>query len=345
MTDHNVPSSALAREAAEAPAAARRQIARHAQAFAALGDRLRAAPPGFVVTCARGSSDHAASYGKYLIESILGKVVASVGPSVSSLYDTHLDLRDSLFIAVSQSGRSPDLLRAVERARSGGALVLGFVNDADSPLPGLCDISLPLCAGPEVSVAATKSFLLSGLAFLNLVAHWSQSASLLAAVEGLPGALEAACGLDWRPMLDTLILARGLFVVGRGYGLGAAEEMALKFKETCRLHAEAFSAAEVFHGPLALVGPEFPVLALGQDDPSAATTRDAVARIAGLGGIVWSVLDVAGAKKLPSVPNVPAVVAPLCEMQSFYVALPHLIAARGLPADSPANLHKVTETL
>ncbi|MTJ82031.1 MAG: SIS domain-containing protein [Telmatospirillum sp.] len=338
-------TTALAREAYEAPSAAERQINRHRRAFSDLGRRLRAQPPRFVVTCARGSSDHAASYGKYLIEAFLGKAVASVGPSVASLYDTCLDLRDALFIVVSQSGRSPDLLRAVERAREGGALVVGFVNDETSPLPALCDVCLPLSAGPEVSVAATKSYILSGLAFLSLVAHWSQSEDLLDAVEALPTALEAARDLDWRPVFDSLVLARSLFVIGRGYGLGAAQEMALKFKETCRIHGEAFSAAEVFHGPLALVGPELPVLALGQGDPSAATTRQAVARIVGLGGIVWSVLDVEGAGRLPGVPDVPAVLAPLCELQSFYMSLPHLIAARGLPVDAPAHLNKVTETL
>jgi glucosamine--fructose-6-phosphate aminotransferase (isomerizing) len=345
MTEIDPHGSALAREAAEAPEAARRQIRRHAQAFAALGERLRSEPPKFVVTCARGSSDHAATYGKYLIESFAGKVVASLGPSVSSLYQTHLDFGDCLFIVVSQSGRSPDLLRAVEKARRGGALVVGFVNDESSPLPDFCHICLPLSAGPEASVAATKSFILSGLAFLSLAAHWSQSDHLLAAVETLPAALEAAQGLDWRPMLETLVLASGLFVLGRGYGLGAAQEIALKFKETCHLHAEAFSAAEVFHGPLALVGPTFPVLALGQDDLSAAATRDALTRIAGLGGLVWSVLDVPGTRSLPSLPNSPAVIAPLCEVQSFYLALPHLIAARGLPIDAPANLSKVTKTL
>lgn len=344
MTQNQTPS-ALAREAAEAPEAASRQIARHAKAFAELGARLRKTPPRFVVTCARGSSDHAASYGKYLIESFVGKAVASIGPSVSTLYGAHLDLSDSLFIAVSQSGRSPDLLHAAEKARPTGALMVGFVNDETSPLASLCDITLPLTAGPEISVAATKSYLLSALAFLSLTAHWSQSAELLAAVEALPAALDAARALDWRPALQTLRLARGLFCIGRGCGLGAAQEMALKFKETCRMHGEAFSAAEVFHGPLGLVGPDFPVIALGQEDAAASVTREAVARIAGLGALVWSALDVPGTCRLPTVPKVSPVIAPICEMQSFYVALPELIAARGMPADTPANLKKVTETL
>ncbi|MFY0583772.1 N-acetylglucosamine-6-phosphate deacetylase [Cystobacter fuscus] len=229
---------AMAREAAQAADAARQQIARCSGTFAELGERLRQHPPRFIITCARGSSDHAASYGKYLIETTLGRAVASVGPSVASVYNTPLDWKDSLFIAVSQSGRSPDLLRLTEAAREAGALVVGFVNHEDSPLMRMCDVGIPLCAGPEQSVAATKSYLLSGLAFLQLVAHWSGEPELRDAVTRLPEALEAARALDWSPALLRLADARGLYVLGRGIGLGAALEMALKFKETCRLHAE-----------------------------------------------------------------------------------------------------------
>lgn len=336
--------TALGREAAEAPAAARRHIQRNRAAFAELGARLRAAPPRFVTTCARGSSDHAAVYGKYLIETALGHPVASVGPSVASVYGTRLDLRDSLFIAVSQSGRSPDLLRLAEAAKAGGAVTVGFVNDEASPLMALCDVALPLCAGPETSVAATKSYLLSCLAFLNLTAHWSGSAELLEAAESVPDALERALGLDWWPALETLVPARGLFVIGRGTSYGAALEMALKFKETSRLHAEAFSAAEVIHGPLALVGPDLPVLAVGQEDEAAGSIRQAAERIAALGSPVWSALDGAGTTRLPTVAGLHPTVAPLCQIQSFYMAVHRLAVARGYDPDAPANLRKVTET-
>jgi len=341
-----LPIPAMAREAAQAADAARQQLQRCAGAFAELGTRLRQHPPRFVVTCARGSSDHAASYGKYLIETTLGRAVASVGPSVASVYNTaHLDLKDSLFIAVSQSGRSPDLLRLTERAREAGALVVGFVNTEDSPLMGMCDVGIPLCAGPEQSVAATKSYLLSGLAFLQLVAHWSGESELRDAVNRSPEALEAARALDWSPALVRLADARNLFVLGRGSGLGAALEMALKFKETCRLHAEAFSTAEVIHGPLALVGPGFPVLALGQEDNSAESTRTVVRRFVELGADVRSVLEVPGAELLPTVPGLPHALAPLCQVQSFYMAVHRLATARRLDPDAPAHLRKVTETV
>jgi glutamine---fructose-6-phosphate transaminase (isomerizing) len=337
---------ALAREAGEAAAAARRQIERCGPGFAELGLRLRRRPPGFVATCARGSSDHAASYGKYLIETSLGRAVASLGPSVASIYRSRrLELDGALFVAVSQSGRSPDLLRLTEAARAGGALVIGLVNEEDSPLAALCHTALPLCAGPETSVAATKSYLLSGLAFLQLVAHWTGDPGLAGAVAALPDALAAASRLDWWPALAPLASASNLYVLGRGVGLGAALEIALKLKETCRLHAEAFSAAEVLHGPLALVGPGFPVLVVGQDDDSAASTHAVARRLLDLGARVSSALPVPGAEPLPTVPGVAPVAAPLCQVQSFYMALPRLAAARSLDADAPAHLGKVTETL
>jgi glutamine---fructose-6-phosphate transaminase (isomerizing) len=340
------PVPAMAREAAQSADVARRQIQQCAGTFAELGERLRQRPPRFVVTCARGSSDHASSYGKYLIETTLGRAVASVGPSIASVYNTRsLDLRDSLFIAVSQSGRSPDLLRLTEAARAGGALVIGFVNNEDSPLKALCDIGFPLCAGPEQSVAATKSYILSGLAYLQLVAHWSEDAALHGAIARLPSALEAARELDWWPALSRLTEARNLFVLGRGSGLGVAQEMALKFKELCRLHAEAFSSAEVSHGPLSLIRPGFPVLALGQEDNSAESTRSIVRRMVELGADVHSVLDVPGTKPLPSVPGVPSAIAPLCQIQSFYMAVHRLAAALELDPDAPVHLRKVTETV
>ena len=336
---------AIAREAGEAADAARQQIARCAGRFAELGARLRRQPPRLVATCARGSSDHAASYGKYLIETTLGRPVASVGPSIASVYHRPLAFGDCLFVAVSQSGRSPDLLGLTEAARAGGALVVGVVNDEASPLAERCDIALPLCAGAETSVAATKSFLLSGLAFLQLVAHWSGDPGLADCVVRFPDALAAASRLDWWPQLQPLAGATSAYVLGRGPGLGAALEVALKLKETCQLHAEAFSTAEMLHGPLALIDPGFPVLAVGQEDSAAATTRSTLARLVALGAKVRSTLEVPGAEPLPTLASAPPVIAPLCQVQSFYMAVHRLAIARDLDPDAPAHLRKVTETL
>lgn len=336
----------MAVEAAEAPAAVARQIARCGAGFAELGARLRREPPRFVVTCARGSSDHASAYGKYLIETRIGRAVASIGPSIASVYGGHLSLEGALFVAVSQSGRSPDLLRLVEAAKAGGALVVGFVNAEDSPLAEMCDHFLPLAAGPERSVAATKSCIASLAAYLQLVAHWQDDPALKATLAALPDTLAAAQALDWKPALMPLATAQNLYVLGRGVGFGAALEMALKFKETCRLHAEAFSAAEVVHGPLALVGPGFPVLALTQADAAEPHTRAVVERIVGLGAAVATTeAGLAGTTLLPSLPGIAPEAAPLAALQSFYGAVYELALARGIDPDSPPNLAKVTKTV
>ena len=324
----------LEREAREAAAGARRQIATSAPMLGELARRLREAPPTLVITCARGSYDHAATYGKYLVETTVGHLVASVGPSVASMYRrAPIGLEHALFIAVSQSGRSPDVLQLTETARHGGALVVGLVNDESSPLASLCDFVLPLCAGEERAVAATKSFLLSGVAFLQLAAAWSGKATLVDAVSRAADALDEACETPWD--LSPLAGADSLYVVGRGLGLGAAQELALKLKETCRLHAEAFSTAEVLHGPVALVRPNFPVVAIEQADETAAATRDVLAQLAGLGAAI---------QRCPAAEPSP-LLAPLCQVQSFYLGVTALAAARGLDADAPVHLRKVTETI
>ncbi|MFT8242937.1 SIS domain-containing protein [Roseomonas sp. BN140053] len=340
------PPSLMAREATEAGDAVRRFGARSAAALAELGARLRAAPPPVVVTGARGSSDHACTFGKHLIETELGCPVASVGPSVASVYGRPLLLRGALFVAVSQSGRSPDLLELTRAARRGGALVLGMVNDLDSPLPELCDAVLPLAAGPERSVAATKSCLAAMAAFLQLVAHWRGDAELRRAADQLPDALDAARGMDWFPALRELRDARGLFVIGRGAALGVAAEMALKWKETCRVQAEAFSSAELMHGPLELVRDGFPVLALSQPDAALAGARPVLERVLSLGARLFTAgEELPGAVALPVLAGLPAVLAPLAALQSFYLAVARLARDRGLNPDAPANLRKVTRTV
>lgn len=324
----------LVREAREAAAGARRQLATSGPVIAQLAARLRAAPPPLVVTCARGSSDHAATYGKYVLETTVGHLVASVGPSVASMYKrAPVGLAGALVIVVSQSGRSPDVLELTETARRGGALVVAFVNDESSPLASASDIVVPLCAGEERAVAATKSFLLAGHAFIQLAAAWSGRSDLVDAAAALPDALDESCEQPWD--LTSLATARSLYVVGRGVGLGAAQEVALKLKETCRLHAEAFSTAEVLHGPVALVEAGFPVIALGQPDATASALRDVVENLRRLGADVHQ----------PPPTSAASVIAPLCHVQSFYLGLPSLASARGLDADVPLHLTKVTKTV
>ena len=336
---------AMALEAAETSVAIRRQIERCAPLFKLFAAKMQEVKPSFVVTCARGSSDHAAAYGNYLIETRLGLPVASIGPSVASVYKAPLKLERALFIAVSQSGRSPDLLRLTEAALGGGAYVVSLVNDEDSPLAKMADLYIPLCAGKETSVAATKSYLTAAFAFLQLVAHWQDDEALKRHALATPGWLAEAAQLDWNPALQLLLKAQGLYVIGRGLGTGAAAEMALKFKETCRLHAEAFSAAEVIHGPLELAGPDFPAIVLTQQDETAASSGAVIRRLLDLKAPVLSTDAVEGTIALPTVAELPPEVAPLAAVQSFYMAVHQLATARGRNPDRPAHLLKVTETV
>lgn len=337
--------SQMFREAAEAPEVVARQIAANAGRMAEIGRRLRALAPHTVVTCGRGSSDHAATFAKYLIETRLGLPTASAALSVSSVYHAAPNFERVLFLAISQSGRSPDLLQACRAAKAGGATVMALVNMPGSPLEELADIFVPLDAGTERSVAATKSFIATLSALVQLIGAWSEDTGLSAALAEAPHLLRQAWTLDWRAGAEALTDAPGLFVIGRGLGFAAAQEAALKLKETTGLHAEAFSAAEVRHGPMAIVGPGFPVLVLAQDDETRDSTRALAADFAGRGAkVIAAGLEVDGAIRLPTLGVHPAL-QPLILIQSFYRMAAMLAVARGFDPDHPPHLKKVTETL
>lgn len=331
------------REAAEAAAVVRRQRLRNADAMAALGARLRATKPRSIMTLARGSSDNAATYARYLIETRLDVLTGSVSPSMVSVYGAERDMGGTVMLLFSQSGRSPDLIAAADAAQSRGALLVALVNDETSPLAALADVTLPLDAGPECSVAATKSFIATLAAIVHLVAEWTGSADLYAALDALPGLLDDAWALDWSAATPALADSHSLYVVGRGLGLGIAQEAALKAKETCGLHAEAFSAAEVRHGPMALIGPDFPVLLLAQDDASAASVAGVAQLFAARGAVVVAA-GIPGTIALPTIAADPAI-QPILLALSFYRLANALAIRRGHDPDRPPYLAKVTATL
>ncbi|MBC9032292.1 SIS domain-containing protein [Sphingomonas sp. JC676] len=338
-------STRMFQEAADAANAVERQLAANAEAVATLAAELRAEHPRGVLTCARGSSDHAATFAKYLIETRLGVLTTSAAPSISSVYGTATDFSGMLAIGISQSGKSPDILAAMRAAKEGGARTLALVNVMDSPLAAEADLTLPLNAGPELSVAATKSYIASLAGLLHLVARWADDTELLDAVLASPALLRAAWECDWSPLVERLRNARGLYVIGRGVGFGIAQEAALKFKETCGLHAEAFSAAEVRHGPMALVGPDFPLLVFRQGDETADGVDELVADVLVRGGeVLVSGGEVAGAIQLPHPAAHPAI-EPMLQIQAFYRAVNALSLKRGFDPDRPPSLAKVTETV
>jgi glutamine---fructose-6-phosphate transaminase (isomerizing) len=339
------PESRLSLEAAAAPAVVRAQLRANRDAIGELGMALREYSPRAVVTCARGSSDHAATYARYLIETRTGLLASSAAPSVSSLYDAKADLRSVLFLAISQSGASPDLLAAVQAAKTAGAFVVALVNDEDSPLARASSHVIPLRAGAEESVAATKSYIASLSAIVQLVGQWTRDDGLLQALDGAPDQLERAWHLDWSAAIEPLRDAGSLYVVGRGLGLGIAQEAALKLKEACGLHAEGFSSAELRHGPVALVGRGFPVLAFAQGDETRADVEALARELAGLGArVLLAGSQVPGAITLPSIRAHPAI-EPLLLIQGFYRFANTLALARGRDPDRPPHLRKVTETV
>jgi len=332
-------------EAEAAPQVVRQQLAANSERLERLGERLRQLNPHAVVTCARGSSDHAATFAKYLIETRLNILTSSAAPSVTSVYEAVPNLAGTVFLAISQSGASPDLLATVRAAKKAGALVVALVNAESSPLAQAADFTVPLCAGIERSVAATKSYIASLSAIIQLVGSWKGDGELLQTLASAPPLMEQAWQLDWSPAVMRLRYAPDLYVIGRGIGLGVAQEAALKFKETCSIHAEAVSSAEVRHGPMALVRAGFPVLIFAQNDETLAGVESLATDLAARrADVMFAGGKAPRAVALPALKANP-VIEPLLIVQSFYRMVNALALARGLNPDQPPYLNKVTETV
>jgi glucosamine--fructose-6-phosphate aminotransferase (isomerizing) len=329
----------------EIPDATRRLLDTSAGQLAEAGQRLRKLQPVMVATIARGSSDHAAAFLKYAIELVAGVPVASIGPSIMSIYGRELRLDGCAAISISQSGKSPDIVAMAQSARRNGGLVLALTNTAESPLAVSADISIDLVAGKEQSVAATKSFVSSAVAGLGILGHWMEDENLLASLKKLPEVFARAVTADWTPLLAALKDRNSLYVLGRGPALAIAQEAALKFKETCGIHAEAYSAAEVLHGPARIVEAGFPVLALATRDASEAAVVEITDRLAKQGATAFVTTDRAtSANRLPFAATGHPITDALALIVSFYGFVEMLSRHRGFDPDHPPHLKKVTET-
>jgi glucosamine--fructose-6-phosphate aminotransferase (isomerizing) len=346
MTDPITTSrTAMAEEIREAPQAIARFFDREAANLRDTVRRLAERQPSVIVTCARGSSDNAAVFFKYLTEILLGIPVASIGPSVASLYHAPLRLAGGVMISVSQSGQSPDIVSLQTSAQSAGAFAIAVVNDVNSPLARGADAVLPFHSGVERSIAATKTFLSSAAILAALVAEWRGDALLTKATRELPEVLEKTLRTDWSEALPILHKAHSAYVVGRGPALPIAAEAALKLKESATLHAEAFSAAEIMHGPLQLVEAGFPVIALRPRDAAYESMGEAVFRLESIGARV--LVAESGAprpSRLPSIPSSHPLLDSLVMLLSFYALVEQVARARGHDPDRPTRLRKVTET-
>jgi len=329
----------------EAPLVVARQPELLAKPLSELVARLTHTPPQVIVTCARGSSAHAANFGKYLIERHLGVPVAAVAPSIMTIYRQGLRLKGQLFVTISQSGHSDDLVEAASSARAIGALTAAIVNDTHSPLASACEIVLPMAAGEEWSVAATKTFVASVAVLLRLVANWASQRALQDAIDRLPDRLAEAAQVDWSNAIDALSAANSLAILGRGPTLAIAQEASLKLKEVCNIQAEAFSGAEFQHGPIAMVSERYPVLILMPTDEAALNLAGVATDVSRKSSSVFVTGIRAGVVGvLPVLPPEHPETDAVCLIQSFYRLAVRVAERRGINVDQPRHLKKITRT-
>jgi glucosamine--fructose-6-phosphate aminotransferase (isomerizing) len=338
-------TSLMLKEALSAAECVSLQLSNDVERYAELGRKLRSTNFNSALTVARGSSDHAANYCAYLIMARMGRIVASLPMSLVTLYKSPLVTRDTLTIAISQSGQSPDVVEPIRYFRDGGATTVALVNDIDSPLAQAAEWAIPLHAGKEHSVAATKSFITSLVAGARLVAHWQNDPELIEGLAALPQALDEAARADWSAALEVLTPARNIMVVGRGISFPIALESALKFKETSALQAEAFSGAEIKHGPMALIEDGYPLLIFATRGPTQAGLVQLATEMRGRGArvLLAAPADIAERDLTLPVAATPDL-DPIVAVQAFYVMAAHLSKARGMDPDRPRHLNKVTKT-
>jgi glucosamine--fructose-6-phosphate aminotransferase (isomerizing) len=347
MTDH---TPLMLREAREAPARVADFIRNEGERVRELGARLRALDPPFVLTVGRGSSDHASLYARYLIETMLHVVTSSAAPSVLTAYAAPLKVAGAFVLSFSQSGASPDIVRVVEDARRTGALTAAFVNQPGSALGRAAELEFSLHAGDEKAIAATKSFLCTTAAAAVLTAAWAEDTSLAKALEFLPASLDRALQQDWSAGIAALKDADRTLIIARGRTLAIASEIALKLKEVAGIQAEAISAAEVLHGPMAVVDPSLPVVVLAIEDEAFPSVLSTMERLKEAGARLVVMSSSEEALKLASVPlpfrqDAHRALDPLVAVQAFYAFVGSLAQARGLNPDAPPHLAKVTRTL
>lgn len=337
--------SMMLAESCEAPARVAELLEQDADLYAGLVSRLRALDPTALVTVARGSSDNVASFAAFLGVAMTGRPVASLPPSLVTLFDAPLRLAGQAALAISQSGRSPDVVETLRRARKSGALTVALVNDEKSPLADTAEIVLPQRAGPEVSVAATKTVITSLVATVRLVAAWAEDKALMQALQALPARLEEAARIGEAASTDWLDDCDHILVLARGLCLPVAQEVALKLKETCGLHAEAFSAAELRHGPREIVDKRFLVIALAPPGPGRADVLAAADELEAQGAAVQRMVPAGHGRAWLTVPEPPdRRLAPILLLQELYPLFARTAKSLGRDPDKPRTLTKVTET-
>lgn len=353
LTSEAQADALLWQEMAEQPAILAAVASRRAE-LARIGARLWSPRPPLVVLVARGTSDNAAIYARYLLEALLEIPVSLAAPSVYTLYGANPRVEGAVVLACSQSGASPDLLEVVASTRRAGATTVALVNNIESPLAAVAEHVIDVGAGAEHSVAATKSFTAELMTLAALVLPTDRGALAAQAYEALervPDAVERV--LAGREDVEAWARSHGdwrtAYVIGRGFAYPVALEVALKFKEMAGIKAEGYSAADVRHGPIALSGPELPFILVGGRGAAASDMAELAqaARRAGSPTVALSdfaplreqATEALGYPELPE-PVAPIAAAVLGQMAAYFLAL-----GRGVHPGAPSSIRKVTRTL
>jgi glucosamine--fructose-6-phosphate aminotransferase (isomerizing) len=340
-------------EIRQQPAALERTLAGELRRVERFKRKVEKRRPRLIVLVARGTSDNAALFGRYLLEITTGIPVSLAAPSIATLYEAHIDYRETLVVAISQSGESTDTNLVLERARQQGALTLGITNESSSSLARLAEHLFLVRAGKEQSVAATKTYT-GQMLMLYLLAYALGGKIRIADLERLPEAVEGALRLEpaVRALSERYRFMRYAVVVGRGLNYANAFEFALKLMETCYVVAERFSSADFLHGPIALVEPSFPVFAFAPPGVTWPSMDATLAKLQGLQAEIVAVTDPAnrevGARatrviRLPR--RLPEVLTPIPYIVPAQLFAGCLAAQKGLNPDQPRTLHKVTLTM
>ncbi len=345
--------SKMLEEIRQQPEALARTLKQEWKGIEKLKEQFEAFPPRLIVLAARGTSDNAAQFGRYLLEMLTGIPVSLAAPSLYTLYNAKMDLEDTLVVAISQSGESTDTNLVLEKAKEFGAFTLGITNEADSTLAKLGHATILVRAGKEKSVAATKTYTGQMLA-MYLLAYALGGKLAKKDLEKLPELAEKALKLE--PKVAELSgryrFMQHAVVVGRGLNYGNAFEFALKMMETCYVIAERFSSADLLHGPIAMVDPHFPVFVFA---PSGVTTPPITELLARMDGTTHETMIVTDKSNKPVFESkrrgiripvaIPEIFTPIPYIIPGQMFAAYLAAEKGLNPDQPRSLSKVTQNL
>jgi glucosamine--fructose-6-phosphate aminotransferase (isomerizing) len=346
-------------EIGEIPLVVGRLLRDGAAATAVVADAIQRASPRWVSIVARGTSDNAAVFARFLIETQLGLPVGLASPSVTTIYRAPIDWHDGLVIAISQSGQSPDIVAVTEVARSGGATTVAITNDPNSPVAAAAEHGIDCGAGQERAVAATKTYVAQLAAVAALVGKLAPGPTLRAALPALPDELTAALdqatawvdGPAGQELAGAMATAGRAIIASRGFNLATALEVSLKLKETSRVFAEGYSTADLEHGPIVLAAPDVPLLVVRPDGPMGLAIDDSIERAEAIGSRTWLIggRELNGRADSLALGAAPEEALPEALTPLVYVLPGQLLAEAvalrlGRDPDAPSGLTKITRT-